>query len=170
MRLAQRFGSLLAVAIAAGVMTSSAAMAAPTPAAKAARPESCRLLRAAEITRALEQPTADAAPGNAPMLCAWTLDATETRPAGSISVYLHRGDGAVDDFDLARDFHHATRIKLRGLGQRAFYAPDLDTVYVLEDPATVFFVQGLYPTDGTVDATGLQSALVSLAGKAARRV
>jgi hypothetical protein len=90
-----------------------------------------------------------------------------------ISVYLRRGNGATNDFDLARDFTGAARVKLRGLGRRAFYAQGFDTVYVLENPSTIFFVQGLYATgttDGAVDAGALQSALVSLAGKASRRV
>jgi hypothetical protein len=137
-------------------------------AAKSDRPESCHLLRSSEITETFAQPTAGATPGHAPQLCDWTLGATDTRPAGMISVYLKRGDSATSDFDLARDFTGDARIKLRGLGRQAFYAPGYNAVYVLRDRATILFVQGLYP-DGAVDATGLQSALVALAGKATHR-
>jgi hypothetical protein len=164
MRPAQRFVTL--VAVAAAVMAS---LAAPASAAKEARPEACRLLRAAEVTQLLEQPTTGGTPGHAPLLCDWSLAATDTRPAGAISVFLKRGDDATDDFNLARGFGDS-QVKLRGLGRRAFYAPDFDTVYVLRDPTTIFFIQGLYPSDATIDPTGLQSALVALAGKAARRV
>jgi hypothetical protein len=157
---------LVAVAVAVGTV----ALAVPAAGAGADRPESCRLLRAAEITQALAQPTAAGTPGHAPLVCDWPLAATDTRPAGAISVYLRRGGEATHDFDLARKFHRDSRIELRDLGRRAFYAPGLETVYVLEDPATVFFVQGLYATGTTVDAAGLQSALVALAGKAAQRV
>jgi hypothetical protein len=163
MRLVQWFGVLVAVAI------GTVAVAVPA-AAKADRPESCRLLRAAEITQALSQPAAGGAPGHAPLVCDWSLAPTDSRPAGAISVYLMRGDTAADDFDLAHDFHRDGRIKLRGLGQRAFYTPSYDAVYVLKDPGTVLVVQGLYPADATIDPTGLQSALVALAGKASRRV
>ena len=165
MRSAHRFAVFVAVVVAIAAVAEPAGAAAKTD-----RPESCRLLRAAEITEALAQPTAGATPSHVPQLCDWTLAATDTRPAGEVSVYLRRGDSAIHDFNLARDFHGDSRIKLGGLGRRAFYAPALETVYVLEDPATVFFVQGLYPTGATVDATGLQTALVALAGKAAQRV
>jgi hypothetical protein len=164
MRLARGLGILVAVVV------GTAAAAVPAAAAgKADRPESCRLLRAAEITEAFAQPTSGATPGHAPLLCDWSLSATDTRGAAAISVFLKRGDDATDDYSLARGFHREAQIKLRGLGRRAFYAPDLETVYVLEDPATIFFVQGLFPSEG-LDAAGVQSALVELAGKASRRV
>jgi hypothetical protein len=163
MRLARWFGILVAVALGTATFSGPAAAA-----ANSHRPESCRLLRASEITRTFAQPTAGATRGHAPLACDWTLGATDTRPAGMISVYLKRGDSATGDFDLARDFTGNTRIKLPGLGRQAFYSPGYTTVYVLRDPGTILFVQGLYP-DGAVDASGLQSALVALAGKATHR-
>src|SRR5262245_12898834 len=164
MKLAQRLGVLVATAVAVGTVS----VAVPA-AAKAGRPESCRLLRTAEGSDAFAQPTTAPVPGHAPLLCDWSLGATDTRPAAAISVFLKRGDDATNDYSLARGFHRDGQIKLRGLGRRAFYAPDLETVYVLKDPATIFFIQGLFPDDG-VDATGVQSALVELAGRASRRV
>ena len=164
MRLVHRFGILVAVVVGTVV-----ALVVPAGAKAAERPESCRLLRATEITQAFAQPTAGGNPGHAPLLCDWSLGATDTRPAGAISVFLKRGDDATNDYSLARGFHRDGQITLRGLGRRAFYAPDLETVYVLEDSGTIFFIQGLFPEEG-VDATGLRSALVALAGKASRRV
>jgi len=162
MRFAQRLGMLVAVVV------GTVALAVPA-AAETDRPESCRMLRAAEITQALEQPTAGAAPNPLPSVCGWSLAATANRPAGAVFVYLRRGGGATHDYDLARDFSRDSRIKLRGLGRRAFYAPALETVYVLQDSDTVFFVKGAYPTGAPTDPTGLQTALVALAGKVARR-
>ena len=161
MSLAQRVGVVVAVVL------GTVAPAAPAG-AKADRPESCRLLRTAEVSEAFTQPTTSPAPGHAPLLCDFLLSATDTRPAGVVSVYLKRGNGAAGDFDLARDFSGDTRVKLHGLGRRAFYAPDYGAVYVLRDPATILFVQGLFPANA-VDGTGLQSALVGLAGKATHR-
>ena len=150
------------------VVMATAVLGGPAGAAAKAQPASCRLLRAADITAAFAQPTAAPAPGHAPLLCDWLLAATDSRPAGVVSVYLKHGTSATSDYDLARDFTGNTRVKVSGLGRRAFYAPDYGTVYVLRDPSTILFVQGLFETD-TVDGTGMQSALVALAGKAAHR-
>jgi hypothetical protein len=159
----------LIVVVVAGLVVagSTASMAA---AAKSPGRESCGLLRTAEVTQALEQPSTGPLAGPAPPLCDWSLTPTDTRPGGAVSVYLRRGDDARKAFALAKEFHQDSEIRLRGLGQRAFYAPALGTVYVLEDPETLFYVQGVYPTGSTVDADGLQRALVGLAGKAERRV
>jgi hypothetical protein len=89
---------------------------------------------------------------------------------GAVSVYVQRGEDAREAFALAKEFHQDSRVRVRGLGQRAFYTPGLGTVYVLEDAETLFSVQGVYPTGSTVDAAGLQQAIVGLAGKAERRV
>jgi hypothetical protein len=132
--------------------------------------ESCRLLRTTEIVEALQQPSAGPKPGVAPLACDWALQATDTRPLGALSVYVQRGDEARAGFALAKEFHQGSRVRLRGLGQRAFYAPALGAVYVLEDRETLFFVQGAYPTGSTYDADALQRALVGLAGKAERRL
>src|SRR5262245_15728631 len=112
MKLAQRLGVLVAIAV------GTVSVAVPA-AAKAGRPESCRLLRTAEVSDAFAQPTTAPAPGHAPLLCDFLLGATDTRPAGVVSVYLLRGDRASDDYDLAWDFSRDSRIKLRGLGRRA---------------------------------------------------
>ena len=159
-------------ALAAGVagLVFVASTASAVAAAKAPGRESCRLLRTDEVSQALEQPSIGPTAGLAPLLCDWSLQATETRPAGAVSVYLQRGDGARDAFALAKEFHQDSRVRLRGIGQRAFYTPALGTVYVLEDSETLLSIQGVYPTGSTVDADGLQRALVGLAGKAERRV
>jgi hypothetical protein len=158
------FAAVLAGLVVAGSAASAAA------AGKAPGRESCGLLRTAEVTHALEQPSVGPVAGAAPPLCDWSLRSTETRPAGAVSVYLRRGDDARKAYALAKEFHQDSQVRLRGLGQRAFYAPALGTVYVLEDPETLFYVQGAYPTGANVDADGLQRALVGLAGKAERRV
>lgn len=132
--------------------------------------ESCGLLRTAEVTQALGQPATGPTAGAAPLLCDWSLQPTETRPLGAVSVYVQRGEDARKAFALAKEFHEDGRVRLRGLGRRAFYAPGLGTVYVLEDAETLFYVQGVYPTGATVDAAALQQALVGLAGRAERRV
>ena len=94
----------LGVFVAAGL--GIAGLAVPAGAASsAARPEACGLLRTAEITRALAQPSAAPTTGAAPLLCDWSLQPTDTRPGGAVSVYLHRGDDAGPAFDLAREFH-----------------------------------------------------------------
>jgi len=140
-------------------------------AAKSAR-ESCRLLRTAEVTEALAQPSVGPAAGAAPLVCDWSLQPTDSRPAGAVSVYLQRGVDAREAFALAKEFHGqgTTLVRVKGLGQRAFYAPSVGAVYVLEDAETLLSIQGVYPTGSTVDAAGLQQALVGLAGKAERRV
>ena len=81
---------------------------------------------------------------------------TRVRPA-QVSVYLRARRRRQPATSTWRGTSTGRRVELGGLGRRAFYAPALGTVYVLEDPATVFFVQGLYPTGATVDATGLQT-------------
>jgi len=150
------------------VATASAVPAA----AKAAPRESCGLLRTTEVTQALQQPSVGPAAGAAPLVCDWTLQPTDTRPAGAVSVYLRRGDDAREAFALAKDFHQQDKavVRVRGLGQRAFYAPTVGAVYVLEDADTLLSIQGVYPTGSTVDAAALQAALVGLAGKATGRV
>lgn len=156
--------SVLAGLVVAGSVASVAA-AARTPGR-----ESCGLLRTAEVSLALEQPATGPVAGAAPLLCDWSLQPTETRPVGAVSVYVRRGEDARKAFALAKEFHADSQVRVRGLGRRAFYAPGLGTVYVLEDAETLFYVQGVYPTGSTVDAAGLQQALVGLAGKAERRV
>jgi hypothetical protein len=148
-----------------------AATAAPA-AAKSPDRESCGLLRTAEVTRALEQPSVGPVAGAVPLVCDWSLQPTATRPGGAVSVFLQRGDDARQAFALAKEFHgqDAAVVRVKGLGQRAFYAPAAGAIYVLEDPETLLLVQGVYPTGSTVDAAALQQALVGLAGKAERRV
>jgi hypothetical protein len=159
---------VLATVVAGLVIAGSTASVAA--AAKAPARESCGLLRTTEVTQALEQPATGPVVGPAPLVCDWALQPTETRPGGAVSVYVRRGDDARKAFTLAKEFHQDSQVRLRGLGQRAFYAPGLGTVYVLENAETLFYVQGVYPTGSTVDAAGLQLALVGLAGRAERRV
>ena len=149
-----------------------AAVGAVPAAAKPSQRESCTLLRTTEVTKALEQPSTGPVAGAAPLVCDWSLQPTATRPAGAVSVFLQRGDVARQAFALAKEFHgqDTTVVKVKGLGQRAFYAPGVGAIYVLEDPETLLSVQGVYPTGSTVDAAGLQQALVGLAGRAERRV
>ena len=160
----------LAAALAVGLVL-GVACAVPA-AAKTARRESCGLLRVGEVTNALDQPSVGPAAGAAPLVCDWTLQPTDTRPAGAVSVYLRRGDDAVEAFTLAKGFHgqDAKVVRVKGLGQRAFYVPAVGAVYVLEDSETLLSVQGVYPTGATVDAAGLQQALIALAGTASRRL
>jgi len=148
-----------------------AVSAVPAAAATAPR-ESCGLLRTAEVSEALEQPSVGPTAGAAPLVCDWTLQATDTRPGGAFSVYLRRGDDAREAFVLARRFHgqRTSVVRISGLGRHAFYVPGVDAVYVLDHADTLLSVQGVYPTGSTVDAAALQAALVRLANKAARRV
>jgi hypothetical protein len=134
--------------------------------------ESCGLLRTREVTRALEQPSAGPARGAAPLVCDWTLQPTDTRPAGAVSVYLRRGDDARDAFTLAKKFftQDGAVVRVPQLGARAFYVPVAGVVYVLEDSDTLLSLQGVYPTGSAVDAAGLQQALTALAAAAARRL
>ena len=147
-------------------------LAGATATAKTSGRESCRLLRTPEVTQAFAQPSTGPANGAAPLVCDWTLAATEGRPAGLVSVYLRRGDDAREAFALAKEFHGQDDavVGLKGLGHKAFYVTAVGTVYVLEDSETLLAVQGVYPTGSTVDAAGLQEALVGLAGRAERRV
>jgi hypothetical protein len=147
------------------------AVVSATPAvAKASRREACGLLRSAEVTQVLAQPSVGPAAGAAPLVCDWSLQPTETRPAGAVSVYLRRGSDAREAYALAKEFHQDSQVRVTGLGQRAFYAPAVGAVYVLEDPETLFSVQGVFRTGSTVDAVDLQAALIALAGRAERRV
>jgi hypothetical protein len=159
----------VAAALVAGFVA-VAASAVPA-AAKPAR-ESCGLLRTGEVTHALEQPSVGPAPGAAPLVCDWTLEPTDTRPAGAVSVYLRRGDDARDAFTLARKFfaQDGAVVRVPKLGERAFYVPVAGVVYVLEDSDTLLSLQGVYPTGSAVDAAGLQQALTALAAAAARRL
>ncbi len=157
----------LAAVLVTGLVVVAATVA---PAGAKTSRESCGLLRSGELTRALAQPSVGPAAGAAPLVCDWSLRPTDTRPAGAVSVYLRRGGDAREAFALAKEFHQDTQVRVRGLGQRAFYAPAVGAVYVLEDSDTLFSIQGVYPTGSTVDAAGLQQALVGLAGKAERRV
>ena len=72
---------------------------------------------------------------------------------GAVSVFLQRGDDARQAFALAKEFHGqgAAVVRVKGLGQRAFYAPAVGAIYVLEDSETLLLVQGVYPTGSTVD-------------------
>jgi hypothetical protein len=141
-------------------------------AAKTAPRASCGLLRATEVAQALEQPSAGPTTGAAPLVCDWNLEPTDTRPAGAVSVYLRRGDDAREAFSLAKSFHGQDTkvVRVHGLGRPAFYVPGVGAVYVLAAPETLLAIQGVYPTGSTVDAAGLQAALVALAGKAERRL
>jgi hypothetical protein len=155
------------------VATLAVAFATAVPAAaKTARRESCGLLRTAEVSQALAQPSVGPAAGAAPLVCDWALEPTATRPAGAVSVYLRRGDDARDAFAMAKAFHgqDSPVVRVKGLGQRAFYVPSVGAVYVLENSDTLLSVQGVYPTGSTVDTAALQQALVGLAGTAARRL
>jgi hypothetical protein len=137
---------------------------------EAGPPPSCRLLKTAQVTAAMDQP---AGPGNAgpvPEVCAWPLFATSDHAAGSLYVFLERGAKVKRDFALASDFNAADRVRLTGLGRRAFYAPSLSTVWVLENRSTLYYVQGIYPRDATPEAGALQDSLVRLAKQAEARI
>src|SRR3954447_3324794 len=165
-----RWIRLLALVLAAGV--SVVAASAVPAAAKNAPRESCGLLRAGEVTQALEQPSVGPTTGAAPLVCDWNLQPTDSRPAGALSVYLRRGDDAGKAFSLAKSFHGQDTkvVRVNGLGRPAFYVPGVGAVYVLVAPQTLLAIQGVYPTGSTVDAASLQAALVTLAGKAERRL
>ena len=141
-----------------------------TSASATSKPESCALLRAKEISEALTQPASKAAPSSVPEVCDWRLDSTATRPIGSVHTLVQRGSVARRSYALAADFHADDREPLAGLGRKAFYAPSLGAVWVLEDTSTVFYVQGVYPTGSTLDAADLRDALVRLAGRAEARL
>ena len=148
----------------------ASAFAAPAG-AKTSR-ESCGLLRTMEVTQALAQPSVGPAAGAAPLVCDWALQPTATRPAGAVSVYLRRDDDSREAFAMAKEFYgqNSAVVRVKGVGQRAFYVPSVAAVYVLDNSETLLSVQGVYPTGATVDATALQQALVALAGTASRRV
>ena len=158
----------------AAVLVAGLAVAAASavPAGAKTSRESCGLLRTKEVTQALAQPSAGPAAGTAPLVCDWTLEPTDTRPAGAVSVYLRRGDDAREAYAMAKKFHgqDSALVRVKGLGQRAFYVTGVGAVYVLENPETLLAVQGLYPTGSTVDTAALQQALVGLAGTASRRL
>ncbi|GMU77734.1 MAG: hypothetical protein AMXMBFR46_05320 [Acidimicrobiia bacterium] len=140
----------------AAVLGATVAIAAGTAAggpwaSAASSPEACRLLTAREITAALGQPAAKGAPGSAPRVCDWRLAATDVRPIGSVHALVTRGGDAKRSFALARQFHLDDREPLDGLGRRAFFAPTLGTVWVLEDRSTVFYVQVVYPRPARSD-------------------
>ncbi len=138
--------------------------------AAAAKPEACSLLRVNEITTALSQPTSKAKTSSVPEVCDWQMDATATRSIGSVHTLVERGSRARASYKLASDFHVDDREPLTDLGKKAFYAPSLGTVWVLEDNSTVFYVQGVYPTGSQVDAASLREALLELAGRALARL
>jgi hypothetical protein len=146
------------------------AVAVPEFAGTTVKSESCRLLRAPEITRAVGQPAQKGKPSSAPMVCDWRLDATDTRPVGSVHALLQRGDNARRSYALAKRFTVDDREAVSGLGDNAFYTRSYATVWVLEDSATVFYVQGVYATGAAVDAETLRAALVELAERAERRL
>lgn len=160
-----KHGSVVSpIAILVGIVLFSA------PAGAAAKPEACSLLRVNEIARALAQPTSKATPSTFPEACDWQLAATSTRPIGSVHALVERGSKARAAYKLASDFHVDDREALTDLGKKAFYAPSLGTVWVLEDNSTVFYVQGTYPTGSQLDAASLREALVGLAGRAEARL
>jgi hypothetical protein len=137
------------------------------PAAKAS---SCSMLRSAEIQRALGQPVGAAKKSTAPGVCDWAVEATATRPAGSVHALVERGSRAQADYTLATKFSVEDALPVSGLGRKAFYTPALGTLWVLKDAKTLFYVQGLYPPGTDLGALHVQDALVKLAGKAAGRV
>ena len=141
-----------------------------TTTTEAGPPPSCRILKTAEVTAAMDQP---AGPGNAgpvPEVCAWPLFATSDHAAGSVYVFLERGAKVKKDFALASEFNAPDRVPLTGLGRRAFYAPSLATVWVLQNRSTLYYVQGVYPRDATPEAGALQDSLVRLAQQAEARI
>ena len=140
------------------------------PAGAASKPESCALLRVNEIATALSQPTTKAKASSVPGVCDWPLNSTATRPTGSLHTLVLRGSTAKASYKLASQFHVDDRETLTDLGKKAFYAPSLGTVWILEDDSTVFYVQGVYATGAEVDAASLREALVGLAIRAEARL
>jgi len=160
--------ALVATAVLAAV---GAVDAAPAWAAgAAATPASCKLLKTAEVTAAMDQPAGPVNAGPVPEVCAWPLFATSDHAAGSVYLFLERGPKAKRDFTLAFDFNEADRVRLTGLGRKAFYARSLSTVWVLENRSTLFYVQGIYPRDAGPEAGALQDSLVRLAKRAEARL
>jgi hypothetical protein len=79
-----------------------------------------------------------------------------------VSVLLQRGTEAKGAYDAAKDPGLYQLSEIAGLGQDAFFAQSIKTVWVLKNDKVAFYVQGLYP-----DVT--QSQLEELARTALTR-
>jgi hypothetical protein len=153
----RRFGlvsSFVAVSLVAiGTQADSEVMA-----KKAKR--TCDVLTASEIEQVVGQPVGQ--PKKSKLrsnICQWQVgsDASD-----HVSVLLERGAEAKGAYEAANDPGLYQLSEIAGLGQDAFFASSIKTVWVLKGPKVAFYVQGLYP-----DAT--QSQLEELARTALPR-
>ncbi|MFA5884349.1 MAG: hypothetical protein WDA60_10900 [Acidimicrobiia bacterium] len=165
--------TLVALALVATVAIAGGASASPAGAAvgPAARPASCKLLKNAEITAALDQPAGPGTDEIVPEVCQWPLLATADRAPGTVNSFVERGARAREDFAIAVDFAAGEGERVPDLGRKAVYNPSVGALYVLADRSTLFYVQAnLYAADKTRITDGLRESLVELANRVEPRV
>jgi hypothetical protein len=103
----------------------------------------CDVLTASEIEQVVGQPVGQ--PKKSKLrsnICQWQVGSDTS---DHVSVLLQRGGEAKGAYDAAKDPGLYQLSEIAGLGQDAFFAPSIKTVWVLKGPKVAFYVQGLYP-------------------------
>ena len=130
----------------------------------------CNLLKPAEIESVLGTDVTEV--GRSGPQCQWDVQATATRPSGSVYTRLYNVV-AKEVFDLNKRDYAEELIEVSGLGKNAFFQPTGDdgVVWVLKGKALVT-LQGAFVPIGDEpepDGAAIQNELVELAKIARKR-
>jgi hypothetical protein len=147
------------------------ALAFPANAAPAKAKTACSLLTTSEIKAQFGPDVGRGTKGIGPG-CDWEVG---TEPgvtgSGAVATFLLRVQ-AKASFAAGRQTEPSAET-VRGLGKDAYYAPGTGTLWVLKNPKTTFFVQGVFVGENVGRDEGavpdLEGKLTTLAKKALKR-
>ena len=131
----------------------------------------CDLLTRKEVRAAFGQPAGRPSSELGPAFCQWQLAATDLHAPGQVNTLLERGKAAKRDYRLGERLAGPLAQPIAGLGTKAFFTPDTNTLFVLTAGPTLLYVQAnVYDADANRISDGLLETMVDLATRAEGRV